>query len=300
MKRITLLFGSLFFVISSFAQDATYTIEFISNWSSTTHPMDYPAGSAHWSSLIGASHQNAALAFDLGVIASNGIESVAETGATGTIIGEINALITAGVAFEVISGSGLGTGPGTITVNDVEVDADFPYVSLMTMIAPSPDWIAMVGNQKLTDAGGNWINSISVDVYATDAGTDSGSTYTSPNSDVTPHIEMESLQNVAPFSNEIIGTFVFTLEQVLSSPNERLQEALVVYPNPTKDLLMLKNNGNLTIERAEIYTINGRRIRTLNTFGRDQGVSLQNLNPGLYFLKIFSDRGSLTKKFILE
>lgn len=300
MQRIVLLFCTYFFVLNSFAQDATYKIEFISNWSSSTHPMDYPSGSAHWSPLIGASHQNAALAFDLGVIASNGIESVAETGATGTITSEINALITAGIAYKVINGPGLGSGPGTITINDVEVDANFPYVSLMTMIAPSPDWIAMIGNQKLTDAGGNWINSISVNVYATDAGTDAGSTYTSSNSDITPHIEMESLQNMAPFSNEIIGTFVFTLEQVLSSPNENINDALVLYPNPTSDVLMLKNEGNLRIERAELYSINGKRIRTLTSLGRNQSISLQNLNRGLYFIRIISNRGSLTKKLILE
>ena len=299
MNRIALL-GSLLLALTSFAQDATYTIEFISNWSSTTHPMDYPSGSAHWSPLIGASHKDAALAFDLGVIASNGIESVAETGATGTIMGEINVLIAAGVADKVISGSGLGTGPGTITINNVQVDADFPFISLMTMIAPSPDWIAMIGNQKLTDTNGNWINSISVDVYATDAGTDSGSTYTSLNADITPHIEMQSLQNVAPFSNEIIGTFVFTLEQVLSTPSDRLNAAISLYPNPTKEILTLKNDGNLSIERAELYTVNGKRIQTINNIGRIESISLQNLNRGLYFLRIFSDQGSLTKKLILE
>ena len=47
------------------------------------------------------------------------------------------------------------------------------------MIAPSPDWVAMIGNEKLTDNSGNWIENVSVDVYPTDIGTDSGITYNS-------------------------------------------------------------------------------------------------------------------------
>ena len=98
---------------------------------------------------------------------------------------------------------------------------------------------------------------------------------------------MESLQNVAPFSNEIIGTFVFTLEQVLSTPNERLDAAFVLYPNPTKDLLMLKTDGNVNIERAELYSVNGQRIQVLNRVNSNEAISLQNLSRGLYFLKMF-------------
>ena len=219
MKKIAYFLTLILFVFqNSFGQDATYKIEFISNWSSTTHPVDYPSGSAHWSPLIGTTHQDAAIAFELGLFASDGVEQVAETGGTSSITQEINTLIGAGLAYEVINGSGLSSGPGTITINDVDVDSDFPYISLITMIAPSPDWVAMIGNQKLTDTNGDWLNQVSVDVYATDAGTDSGVTYTSSNADVTPHIAMTTLQNVAPFSNEIIGTFVFTLEQVLIDP----------------------------------------------------------------------------------
>lgn len=300
MRRLSLVLFTIFITISSFAQNATYKVEFISNWSSSTHPTDYPSGSAHWSPLIGATHQNAALAFELGVIASNGIESVAETGGTGTITQEINALISAGIAYKLISGPGLGTGPGTITINDVEVDSDFPYISLMTMIAPSPDWVAMVGNQKLTDGSGNWINSLSVDVYPTDAGTDAGATYMSSNSDITPHIEMESLQNIAPFSNEIIGTFVFTLEQVLSNQNNVLQDALVFYPNPAKDIITIKKEAGIRIEQAALYTVNGKRVQTFRNVGNLETLSVENLNRGLYFMQIISDQGSLTKKLILE
>ncbi|NNC71048.1 MAG: T9SS type A sorting domain-containing protein [Flavobacteriaceae bacterium] len=301
MIRICIPFVfSFFLVLSSYAQDATYKIEFISNWSSSTHPTDYPSGSAHWSPLIGTTHQNAAFALQLGVVASDGVEQVAETGGTSILTQEINTLITAGVAYEVINGSGLGSGPGTITINDVDVDANFPYISLITMIAPSPDWVAMIGNQKLTDNSGNWINAISVDVYATDAGTDSGATYNSPNADITPHIDMESLQTVVPFSNEIVGTFVFTLEQVLSTQQEELQNAIFIYPNPAKDFISFRNNSDVFIDKAEIYAVNGKRLITFSNLSSNENLTVKSLTSGLYFLKVYSDQGTLIQKLILE
>ncbi len=300
MKKLCLILSFLFFLLNtSFAQDATYKIEFISNWSSSTHPTDFPPDD-HWSKLVGTTHKDAAIAFELGVIASDGIEQVAESGSNSTIMAEINVLITAGLAYEYIDGPSLGTGPGTITINNVSVDADFPYISLITMIAPSPDWVAMIGNQKLTDNTGNWLDNISVEVYATDAGTDSGATYDSPNSDITPHIAMTSLQNVAPFSNEIIGTFVFSLEQVLSTPEENLNNAFVLYPNPAKGSMTLINNRNISIEKAEIYTSNGKRLRIYNNLDNKQNLVFNSLTRGLYFLKIYTDQGSFTKKLILE
>lgn len=300
MKKLSFIFVLFFFITSiSFAQDATYKIEFISNWSSSTHPTDFPSND-HWSPLIGTTHKDAAIALQLGVVASDGVEQVAESGGTTTITQEINTLITAGVAYEVINGSGLASGPGTITITNVDVDADFPFISLITMIAPSPDWVAMIGNQKLTDNAGNWVDTISVDVYATDAGTDSGSTYNSPNADITPHINMTSLQNIAPFSNEIIGTFVFTLEQVLSTNEEELETELTVYPNPAKGSIALKNKGNLTVEKAEIYSVNGKKLKTFTNIGSNENLTFDSFIRGLYFLKIYSDKGTLTKKLILE
>jgi hypothetical protein len=282
------------------AQDATYKIEFLSNWSSATHPNDYPSGSAHWSPLIGTTHKDVASFIGTGMIATDGVEEVAESGATTILTQEINTLISAGTAYELINGSGLGSGPGTIIINDVNVDANFPNITLLTMIAPSPDWIAMLSNLKLTDASDNWLTSISVDVYVTDAGTDAGTTYTSTDANINPRININSLQNTPPFSDQIIGTFTFTLQQVLSVSNNTLENNISLYPNPTKGTVIIKNLGTVTIENAEIYATNGKKLREYNKINSQQNLELNSLPSGLYFLKLNSDKGSITKKIIIQ
>ncbi|MDH5413716.1 MAG: spondin domain-containing protein, partial [Flavobacteriaceae bacterium] len=277
-----------------------YRIEFISNWSSTAHPTDYPTSSAHWSPLIGTTHKNASAFLQLGLLASDGVEEVAETGGTTIITQEINLLIAAGLAFEVINGSGLSTGLGTITVNDVGVDLEFPHITLITMIAPSPDWVAQINNLKLTDTDNNWMPSISMDVYATDAGTDSGVTYTSPNADTNPAENISSLQNTLPFSDQIVGTFVFTLQEVLSIEDNLFQNSISIYPNPTSGKVYLNTKGEFDISKVEIFDLNGRNLRSYQELRNREFLVLHDFKSGVYLLRMHFDNNILTKKIIIK
>jgi hypothetical protein len=283
-----------------YSQDARYTIEFISNWSNAAHPTDYPAGSAHWSPLIGTTHTDASSLFEFGLIASNGVEQVAETGVTTIITQEINILVIGGIAYEIINGPGLSSGLGTITLNNVGVGNNFPYISMITMIAPSPDWVAMISNLKLTDATGNWLPLVSVDVYATDVGTDSGTTYTSTDFDTDPRELIKSLENMFPFSDQIIGTFVFTLDHVLSVEESKLQNGISIYPNPSNGKVFIKMTNTTFLQNAVIYSVNGEILGDYNNIGTKKELNLTALQKGFYFIKLNTNNGSVTKKLIIR
>ena len=144
----------------------------------------------------------------LGGTASAGVESMAETGGTATLAAEINARIPDG-ALTVIGGSGTGS-PGSATIRQFSVNTEYPLVTLVTMIAPSPDWFAGVSGLPLLDENGQWIEELTVTLYPLDAGSDSGPYYTAPNQDTSPREAIGSLQGVAPFSSAPVGTFTFT------------------------------------------------------------------------------------------
>ena len=63
---------------------------------------------------------------------------------------------------------------------DVEVTQDYPLVSLVTMIAPSPDWFTGIMKRSLCNTtSGMWMDSMTVDMLSPwDAGTDNGTTFT--------------------------------------------------------------------------------------------------------------------------
>lgn len=197
---------------------ATYRVTFEASWSATTHPGAFPGG-AHFSPLIGGTHSAAVAVWGPGQVATNGIEQMAESGGTTMLRAELNALIATGSVGEIVSGGGIGLSPGQATTT-FEVDGDHALVSLVTMIAPSPDWFVGVHDVALLD-NGRWVDQLAIPALAYDAGTDSGLAFTSSNANTQP-ADPIALQDSGPFTGAIpLGIFRF----------ERLASVLVFGAN---------------------------------------------------------------------
>jgi hypothetical protein len=192
------------------AASARYQLTFEATWSDGTHPLEFPPN-PHFSGLIGASHSPAVRLWEEGKTATPGIENMAETGGKSPLDSEIDALIGSGSACTTISGGGISPSPGVVTVT-FTVSQDCPVVSVVSMIAPSPDWFVGVSALSLFENGG-WIEQWVVELFPYDAGTDSGSSYGSPDepadsSQAIHRIETEPLLvdgTVPP-----LGTFTFS------------------------------------------------------------------------------------------
>ncbi len=189
---------------------AKYELTWTGTWSQASHPIDYPGG-AHFSGLIGGTHDDSVTFWEPGGIASNGMESMAESGSTGALASEVNGQVNAGSADQVLFGPALGA-TSTATM-PFTINAEKPLFTLVAMIAPSPDWFVGVGSLNLLE-NGLWVDDLTVDLLAWDSGTDSGTTYLSPNADITPHIPIQTVtQSSGPFQNAplVVGTFHFRL-----------------------------------------------------------------------------------------
>ena len=204
------------------AQDdaAIYTVTFASTWSQQTHPHPNGAGqfpvNAHFSSLIGATHNISATFWADGALASPGIESMAETGGTGALRAE---MIRAGANVQtILSGPGLASTPGAVAPLLFSATRDYPLVTLVTMIAPSPDWFVGVHSLALLDAQGQWRDQVVVTLVPYDAGSDDGADYAAADVEPTPHQSIADVSGSAPFSGEPIGTFTFTRLQQIYLP----------------------------------------------------------------------------------
>ena len=189
---------------------ATYEVRFDATWSAQTHPPAFPPA-AHFSGLIGGVHDASASLWQPGGLASPGIEQMAETGGTGPLTGEVQALISAGSASQVIQGGGLFSLPSSVTTTFTVTDTH-PLVSLTTMIAPSPDWFLGVHDLALHENGA-WVDDLVVPLFAWDAGTDSGADFLSGDVDTNPQ-EPISLITGGPFLGTTpLGTFTFTRQE---------------------------------------------------------------------------------------
>ncbi len=293
------------------AGTAEYQVTFQSTWSQATHPIDFPSN-AHFSGLIGGSHSNQVSLWTVGAVASTGIKDMAELGSKTPLMQEVQAAISAGTANAVLSGGGIASSPGSVTMAFVMDDA-FPYVTLVSMLAPSPDWFVGVSGLSLR-ANGAWIQHLVVPLAAYDAGTDSGPTYASPNQATVPPIPIAEIGDGPLGANNIVGTFTFSLTNVLGAPHEFSggeARLTVVGPNPLREGTRFQihvPSGHPA--DVAIYGVGGQRVRGLfqgETSGQARVVSWNGRDDrgalvpsGMYFVALRGDGlRPLTRRVVL-
>lgn len=195
--------------VAAAAPTAQYRVTFEATWTRGSHPEDFPSN-PHFSPLVGGTHGSSVRFWSEGALASEGIRNMAERGQTPPLESEVNAAIAAGTAQRLLLGSGLGGGTGSV-VMEFEVGLTHPLVTLVTMIAPSPDWFVGVTALPLLE-NGQWIDERRIELVPWDAGTDSGATFTSPDLVTSPHQPISRIVSapLSPGGRVIpLGTFTF-------------------------------------------------------------------------------------------
>ncbi len=69
-----------------------------------------------------------------------------------------------------------------------------------------------------------------------------------------------------------------------------------MYPNPVDDILYIQNQNFIIIKKIEVYNILGKLV--LENKKMVFQLIMSTLDSGLYFVKIESDKGIVTKKVI--
>ena len=201
---------AFFRVVSDFT--ARYQVVFNGTWSQQTHPTNWPSG-AHFSGLVGGTHNDSVHFWRDGETASEGLRLMAELGQKTTLLNEIAPAITNGTAHFQLSGGGISPSPGSVSlVFPQEMRRDFPLVTLVSMIAPSPDWFVGVDSLSLIEDG-HWVTNKVVTLYGKDAGTDSGATYTSPDQVTLPRNVVTQFTGFPALQDGVIvpfGSYTFT------------------------------------------------------------------------------------------
>lgn len=158
---------------------ARFEVIFDATWSPETHPGAWPNG-AHWSGPVGGVHNGQVHFWREGEPASEGIRLMAERGQQGTLASEIQSAVTAGNAGFTLTAGGLSSPAQRVISFPRATTREFPLLTLVSMIAPSPDWFVGVAGLSLVGEDGEWIQEQTVPLRGFDAGTDSGVDFTSP------------------------------------------------------------------------------------------------------------------------
>lgn len=167
--------------LSAGTGDISYTLTFEQTWNGSDFPTNYPSG-AHFSPMFGATHNSQAIIWRPGgqPASTAGVKQLAETGRTDILNTELTAMKSSGYVDQIFKrDGGPVNSPGTQTA-EVKVSEQFPMVSALSMIAPSPDWFVGIRDVNLFQ-NGEWVERMEFNLALYDADSDLGQTFAAAN-----------------------------------------------------------------------------------------------------------------------
>eukprot|EP00051_Salpingoeca_urceolata_P030955 m.10004 g.10004 ORF g.10004 m.10004 type:complete len:310 (-) comp3656_c0_seq2:162-1091(-) len=164
---------------------ATYKVTFSGIWDKSRTVRKFPSD-PHWSPLVPTNHKKNFRLFREAKQATPGLVTVAEIGAPTTLVNELksNQRVKTAVVGNVHDS------PGTQTVM-IRVSEGYPFISGVSMMAPSPDWFA--GFRVKLCRRGEWRQRRSGSGHLYDAGSDSGKTFNSRDKATNPQADVSRI-----------------------------------------------------------------------------------------------------------
>jgi len=99
----------------------------------------------------------------------------------------------------------------------------------------------------------------------------------------------------APDTNGYVWRdYEFSSSCNLSTADFDQQTKIEVYPNPVKDKLWFDNPNQIHIDKAEVYDMTGKRVKSFSS--SDEAINLESLEQGVYFVKVKSKNSTKTFK----
>ena len=107
-----------------------------------------------------------------------------------------------------------------------------------------------------------WKETFTVDVFVYDAGTDSGTNYTSTNAPTQPSFDNITLANGLPTNGHRMATMTFTFKSSLLSTTEfESVESARLFPNPVSASETVSILNSSRLKRIDVYDTLGKHVK---------------------------------------
>lgn len=97
-------------------------------------------------------------------------------------------------------------------------------------------------------------------------------------------------------NGKLVADIISPRSNIASTIEKSLEEKIKVSPNPVVDILNLSLK-DVKLSSYELYSINGRLFKMGNS-NRRNFIDIRELPAGIYFLKLITESGTITKKII--
>lgn len=99
--------------------------------------------------------------------------------------------------------------------------------------------------------------------------------------------------NFPILTNKATSTF-----KTLGTQDFEFSKYINIYPIPVTSILNISSKSIINIDSITIYNVLGQVVIEIPNVEKTQSIDVSKLGPGNYFIKVISDKGSSTSKFI--
>ena len=97
--------------------------------------------------------------------------------------------------------------------------------------------------------------------------------------------------NLSDWSTSVTATTTVGVENHLSSN-------VTLYPNPAREYVDIRVDGDVNVTMMEVYDVYGKLVNTVSVIENPTRISVNGLADGMYFVRVTTETGSVTKSFI--
>ena len=97
--------------------------------------------------------------------------------------------------------------------------------------------------------------------------------------------------NLSEWSSMVTATTTVGIESWLES-------SIALYPNPAREYVDIRVDGNVNVTSMEVYDVYGKLINAMNVVENPTRINVSNLANGMYFVRVNTEEGMVTKTFV--
>ena len=129
--------------------------------------------------------------------------------------------------------------------------------------------------------------------------TANAATYTLLNLEPATNYDVQVIANCTNgLTSDPSATVSFTTETV-GIDDYTLDNSVVVYPNPTRGTVQVENTQS-DIQQVMMYDAYGKMLSTVEVSGSSATIDLSGYADGLYFMRVTTDKGVVTKRVVKQ
>ena len=109
----------------------------------------------------------------------------------------------------------------------------------------------------------------------------------------------ESLIEFPEYDYDSIPDDCYSIGDISNIKEYNISSGVRLYPNPATDELTV-DNGQIYMKEMYVYDVVGKEVKHLKSSNTKITVSVGDLCPGVYMVKVLSEDGIAMKKFVKE